>query len=84
MSNSSHDKPGGKVQQGSQPSSGQRSDPNREPGDQDLFNEDTEGNVFYDKNTEIKRESEFHDSTAAPIGKPPKVNQDTDEFGKKK
>ncbi len=56
-------------------------DPNREPGDDELFNEDSQGNVFYDKNTEIKRETEFHDATGAPIGRPQKVTPASDEFG---
>lgn len=63
---------------------GQQNDPNREPGDQDLYNEDKQGNVFYDKNTEIKRETEFHDATATPVGNEPKVTQENDQFGKQK
>src|SRR5512143_3741085 len=59
-----------------------RPDPNREPGGQDLDNEDVEGNVFYDENTEIKRESEVHDATGAPIGKREKVTPDSDQFHK--
>ncbi len=76
-----------RSEQGEQSGSGENNepnDPNRQPGDQDLYNEDKQGGVFYDKNTEIKRESEFHDSTGAPIGKQPKVTRDTDEFGKQK
>ncbi len=64
-------------------SQGQRqSDPNREPGDEDLYNRDKQGNVFYDKNTEERRETQFHDATAADIGKQKKVTPEDDEFGK--
>ncbi len=59
-------------------------DPNREPGDEDLYNRDTQGNVFYDKNTEERRETHFHDATAADIGNQPKVTPEDDEFGKQK
>ena len=58
-------------------------DPNREPGGDALYNEDTQGGVFYDKNTEIKRETEFHDATAAPIvDEKQKVTPENDQFRK--
>ena len=72
---------GSQPQQGGRP----RPDPNREPGDDTLYNEDKQGNVFYDKNTEIRRESQFHDATAAPLGDDKqKVKPENDQFGKKR
>ncbi len=80
------------VQEDQQPAGGgghrergqpQPPDPNREPGGNALYNEDAQGGVFYDKNTEIKRETEFHDATAAPIvDEKQKVTPENDQFGK--
>lgn len=60
-------------------------DPNREPGDEDLYNRDKQGNIFYDKNTEIRRETQFHDATASEIGTDEeKVNRENDLFRNQK
>lgn len=60
-------------------------DPNREPGDDALYNESKQGNTFYDKNTEVRREGQFRDATAAPLGdEQEKVKPENDQFGKEK